>query len=80
MQANVLAEHLLQYWKGLGFCLFNCLFDLFRVQTFTLAIGQLHRISDTEPLATRPLQMLLLHSYFDANLSAGSVLHPRKTL
>lgn len=80
MQANILPEHLLQYWKGLVFCLFNCLFDLFRIQTFTLAIGQLHKIGDTEPLATRPLQLLLLHSSFDANLSAGSVIHPRKAL
>lgn len=79
-QANVLAEHLLQYWEGLVFCIFNCLFDLFRIQSFVLAVGQLCTIGDTEPLAMRPPQMLLLHSYFNANLSAGSVIHPRKAL
>lgn len=75
-----MAEHLLQDWRGLVFCLFNCLFDLFRTPAFPLAVGQLLRTGDTEPLTTHPLQMLLLCCDFDVNLSAGSVIHPRKAL
>lgn len=55
-------------------------FLTFSEYSFALAVGQLRRIGDTEPLAMRPPQMLLLHSYFHANLSASSVIHPRKAL
>ena len=53
---------LLQHLEELLLCLINCLFDLFRIQPFPLAIGQLHRSCDTEPLAMHPLQMITLCS------------------
>lgn len=55
-QANVLAEHLLRYWEELVPCLFHCLFDLFRMQPFAAATGQLQSLWHRTPGCASPAE------------------------